>query len=157
MPGVIDPLRRVPLFARLTDKQLRWIAERGEEGWLGPGGVYRHEGDPADQVFAMLDGKVRVTQKVEEREVALATSGTGSFFGELPMSLLGILRYFAGGRATRRSHLLELPKDGFWELLRSYPAVSGHKGDVRVESKPGDARLQVRLPANAPDDRSDTP
>jgi CRP-like cAMP-binding protein len=156
MPGVIAPLRRVPFFARLTDKQLRWIAERGEEGWPEPGEVYRHEGDPADQVFAMLDGKVRVTQKVGEREVALATHGTGSFFGELP-TLLGIPRHFAGGRATRRSHLHELRKDGCWEILRSYPAVSGHKGDVRVEPKPGDTRLQVRLPANAPDDGRDTP
>ena len=123
MPSVIDALRRVPLFARLTDEQLRWIAERGEEVWLEPGEVHRHEGDPADHVFAMLDGEVRVAQKVGEREAALATYATGSFFGELPI-LLGIPHYFAGGRATRRSHLLELHKDAFWEMLGSYPAVS---------------------------------
>ncbi len=42
--------------------------------------------------------------------------------------------------------------DVVWRIV-----VVGHKGDVRVESKPGDTRFQVRLPVNVPDDGRDTP
>ncbi len=30
--------------------------------------------------------------------------------------------------------------------------VGTHKGDIRVRSRPGDTRFQVRLPINAPED-----
>lgn len=83
----------MPLFAELSKEQLQWLAELGTEVWLQPGEIHRAQGDPAEHVFVMLEGEVRVVEKVGEQEMVLATYGAKTLFGELPI-LLGIPYYW---------------------------------------------------------------
>ena len=94
----IDVLRQVPLFAELADEQLQWLAEQGTEVWLQPGEIHRAQGDPAEHIFIMLEGSVRVTEKVGEQELVLATYGPKTLFGELPI-LMGTTEFWATGRS----------------------------------------------------------
>ncbi|MBD2164594.1 cyclic nucleotide-binding domain-containing protein [Calothrix membranacea FACHB-236] len=119
----IEELRQVELFASLSDEQLRWLCEQGKEIWLQPGDIHRSAGDPADQVFIMIDGEVQVTQKVGNQEIVLVTYGSKTFFGELPI-LTGETHYWAGGKAVQPCHILELDKDKFWQMLATMPAVT---------------------------------
>ncbi|MBD2338741.1 cyclic nucleotide-binding domain-containing protein [Calothrix sp. FACHB-156] len=119
----IEELRQVELFASLSDEQLRWLCEQGKEIWLQPGDIHRSAGDPADQVFIMIDGEVQVTQKVGNQEIVLVTYGAKTFFGELPI-LTGETHYWAGGKAVQPCHILELDKDQFWQMLATMPAVT---------------------------------
>lgn len=119
----IEELRQVELFASLSDEQLRWLCEQGKEIWLQPGDIHRSAGDPAEQVFIMIDGEVQVTQKVGNQEIVLVTYGSKTFFGELPI-LTGETHYWAGGKAVQPCHILELDKDKFWQMLATMPAVT---------------------------------
>lgn len=119
----IDALRQVPLFAELSDDQLQWLSEQGTEVWLQPGEIHRAQGDPAEHVFVLLEGEVRVTEKVGDREMVLATYGAKTLFGELPI-LMGIPYYWAGGRALNPCHIFELGLDAFWRMLATLPAVA---------------------------------
>lgn len=119
----IDTLRQVPLFAELSDEQLQWLSEQGTEVWLQPGEIHRAQGDPAEHVFVMLLGEVRVTEKVGDQEMVLATYRAKTLFGELPI-LLGIPYYWAGGRALSPCHIFELGLDAFWRMLATLPAVA---------------------------------
>jgi signal transduction histidine kinase len=118
-----DALRQVPLFSKLPEAQLQWLTEQGTEVWREPGEIHRQEGDPADHVFVMLEGQVRVYQKVGEQELVLATFKPKDLFGELPV-LTGEEYFWASGRAVTRSHIFELPKDAFWQLLSSCSCVT---------------------------------
>ena len=71
----------------------------------------------------MLEGYVRVTEKVGDQELVLATYGPKTFFGELPI-LMDIPYYWAGGRALSSCHILELGNDAFWQMLATIPAVA---------------------------------
>lgn len=119
----IDALRQVPLFAELSDEQLQWLAEQGTEVWLQPGEIHRAQGDPAEHIFVMLEGSVRVTEKVGEQELVLATYGPKTLFGELPI-LMGMTEFWATGRALSNCHIFELGKDTFWQMLGKIPAVA---------------------------------
>lgn len=119
----INTLRQVPLFAELSDEQLQWLAEQGTEVWLEPGEIHRAQGDPADHVFVMLLGEVRVMEKVGDQELVLATYGPKTLFGELPI-LMGMTEFWASGRALSQCHILELGKDAFWQMLAKIPAVA---------------------------------
>ncbi len=119
----LDALRQVPLFAECSDEQLQWLAEQGAEVWLQPGEFHRKEGDPADHVFVMLEGEVRVAEQVGNQELVLATYGPKTLYGELPI-LMGTPYYWASGRALRSCHIWELHKDAFWQMLATIPAVA---------------------------------
>lgn len=118
----INTLRQIPLLADLPDERLEWLIAHGIEVWREAGEIHREEGAPAEHVFLMIDGELRVTQKVGNQEVILATYESKTLFGELPL-LLGDTHFWAAGRAVTRCHILELPNQVFWQLLSSCTCV----------------------------------
>ena len=118
----INTLREVPLFAQLPEERLLLLLKQGKEVWREAGEIHRREGDPADSVFVLLEGQIRITQKVGNQEILLATYESKTLFGELPV-LMGQEYFWASGRAVTRSHIFELPNEAFWEMLSSCTCV----------------------------------
>lgn len=122
---MIETLRSVPLFAdtlHSTDESPTCLAilDRGETIDLADGQAAAREGDPA--VFCVvLSGTVRVTKRIGDGMIDLATWGPGEFFGELPL-ILGT-PFIASGYAVGPTTLLRLPNDVFWKLLKSCTAT----------------------------------
>lgn len=77
----IAQLRRVPLFAGCTDKQLQFIAGRVEELDLPAGMTLCREGSSGGDFFILLSGSADVTVKGAK----LKSLGTGDFFGEIAL------------------------------------------------------------------------
>ncbi|MFH7030430.1 MAG: ATP-binding protein [Heteroscytonema crispum UTEX LB 1556] len=118
----INTLRQIPIFEKLPENRLQWLLEQGEEVWLQPGEIHRHEGDAANHVFILLEGQIRITQKAGNQDILLAIYEPKTLYGELPV-LMGQKQFWASGRATTRSHIFELPNEAFWELLSSCSCV----------------------------------
>ncbi|GAA6614762.1 ATP-binding protein [Scytonema sp. NUACC26] len=118
----INALREVPLFSKLSNQQLQWLLDEGVEVWRQPGEIHRSEGDPADHVFILLEGQIRITQKVGNQDILLAIYDAKTLFGELPV-LMGQEYFWASGRAVTRCHIFELPNKIFWEMLSSCTCV----------------------------------
>jgi signal transduction histidine kinase len=118
-----EALRQVPLFSKLPEKELQWLCEQGTEVWREPGEVHRQEGAPADHVFVLLEGEIRITQQVGTQQLVLATYEPQTLFGELPV-LMGQETYWASGIAVTRSRIFELPKEAFWRLLSTCSCVT---------------------------------
>ena len=115
-------LRKVPLFARLKDDELRCV-EQGEELWLSPGEEFITEGEPAENFYVLLEGQVRVTKKVAApKEIAVASHGPGTFLGEVPI-LLGI-PYEVTIRTLTQSHLFRIKKETFWQMMSTCPSIT---------------------------------
>ncbi len=77
----VECLRRVPLFAACTDKQLKFIAGRVEELDLVAGSILCREGLSGGDFFVLLSGKAEVSAagtKIKEL-------GEGEFFGEIAL------------------------------------------------------------------------
>lgn len=119
----LNTLRQVPLFTKLPDEQLQWLLAQGTEVWLQPGEIHRHQGDPAEHVFVLLAGQIRITQKIGNQEIILATYDTKTIYGELPV-LMGKTHFWASGRALTQCHVFELPNEAFWQLLASCTCVT---------------------------------
>jgi signal transduction histidine kinase len=118
----IHTLRQVPIFAKLPEPRLQWLLEQGQEVWLQPGDIHRHQGDRADHVFVLLEGQVRITKKVGNEEILLATYEPKTLYGELPV-LMGQEFFWASGSAVTRCQIFELPNQVFWEMLSSCTCV----------------------------------
>jgi signal transduction histidine kinase len=117
----IDTLRAIPLFAGLSDDGLRWVAAHATEESHGAHEVVFAEGAPADALWVIVEGEVRLTKRVGSDETLLTDRGAGGFVGEIPL-LLGS-PYLATMRTTAPSHLLRLDADTFREMLIRFPSA----------------------------------
>jgi CRP-like cAMP-binding protein len=80
---VPDRLRRLGLFADLTDSELHALADELQERSFPEGSWVLRQGTHGTGLFIIIDGEVGVLIDDEER----ATLGTGSFFGEVSVLL----------------------------------------------------------------------
>ncbi|HEU4452198.1 MAG TPA: cyclic nucleotide-binding domain-containing protein, partial [Longimicrobium sp.] len=113
-------LRRVEMLADMPEDEMRTLAAAGRVVRRAAGEVCPRQGDPADFVFILLEGEVRVTRQVNGHEEVLVSYGPHTLFGEIPV-LMGDEHYWASGRAVTECRVFELPKDAFWELVTSCP------------------------------------
>ena len=77
----VERLRRVPMFAGCTDKQLQFIASRVDELDLTKGMVLCREGQSGGDFFILLSGGAEVSSGGR----SLRTLGEGEFFGEISL------------------------------------------------------------------------
>lgn len=77
-------LRQAPLFRELDDEAFEALSSSMGEVTLERGSVLFHEGDSGDQLYVVIDGKVKMGRHgASGRENLLAVLGPGQMFGEL--------------------------------------------------------------------------
>ena len=79
-------LARVPLFADLSEPDLRQLAQVAVPRSYEAGQVVFREGDPGDTCFVVRSGSARVTRRHSDgRVITLTELRPGAIFGELAM------------------------------------------------------------------------
>src|SRR5262245_11904371 len=86
----VEALRRVEVFADLTEDQLKWFADNVEERRLVPGDVLFRKGAPADVLAVYLEGEVRGYRDDQAHDgfvyIARAGDPKTEVSGKLPFS-----------------------------------------------------------------------
>ena len=77
----IEMLHQVPLFAWLSERQLKHLAKASHEVVIDEPTTVVEEGDPGDEFFIVADGEVRIVRG-PNRVIVL---GPGAHFGELSL------------------------------------------------------------------------
>ncbi|MDB4941625.1 MAG: serine/threonine phosphatase PrpC [Labilithrix sp.] len=108
-----DVLARMPLFARLGDRELLRVMQSVEVRGFSDGQVVIREGDKGDELFIVLAGKVNVSRGGE----TLTRFGAGEHFGE--MALIRAVPRSATVTADGVAELIVIRRGDFFELLRS--------------------------------------
>ena len=81
MNAMVDSLRDVPLFADLSDRDLKRLADSMQELSYEPGKQVVAQGKGGVGFFVILEGTARVSQDGEERGVL----NKGDYFGEMAL------------------------------------------------------------------------
>jgi CRP-like cAMP-binding protein len=76
-----DRLKRAPLFAGVSKRDLEFVASRVDEVSLKPGQTLISEGQPTEAFYILESGNVQVTRGGK----TLSRLGPGDFFGEIGM------------------------------------------------------------------------
>jgi CRP/FNR family cyclic AMP-dependent transcriptional regulator len=113
----LEMLKRVPLFAGCSKKELADIATLTDELTLPEGKVLIREGERGHEFFALVDGEVDITAK--GRRAKHMQSGT--FFGE--MALVSSRPRNATVTATTPVRVLVLHESAFRKLLHDSPRI----------------------------------
>jgi signal transduction histidine kinase len=78
----VDELRTLFLFEALREEELRWLAERGNVRVFDGGAAVYREGEPADALWVLLEGRMRLSRLVQGEEVLVnETAHRGAYAG----------------------------------------------------------------------------
>jgi CRP/FNR family transcriptional regulator len=120
-----DALSRAPLFETLDDEGERALRAGVADIQLARGDRLFDEGDAGDQLYVVLDGKIKLTRTASDgRENLLSVLGPGEMFGEL--SLFDPRPRTASAVAVTDSRLAGLGHDYLRQWLTGRPDVALH-------------------------------
>jgi len=116
-------LRKVSLFAGLSDQELEVLADSLGKRTFGKGMIIFHKGSPGQTLYIIESGKVRIFIISESgQEISVNIYGAGDVFGEL--ALLDGLPRSAGAMAMEKTVTLTLHRDDFLRHLEDYPRMA---------------------------------
>jgi len=119
----LELLRNVPIFARLTDDQLRLIGASLGTRACGRGETIFHQGSDGDVLYLIVHGQVRIyTISQLGQELSVRVFRDGDFFGEL--ALLDGQPRSASAEAMRPTTTLTLHRHAFREAVRTMPDIA---------------------------------
>jgi serine/threonine protein phosphatase PrpC len=107
-----EVLAKMPLFGRLTERELLRVMQAVEVREYAPDEIVIQEGDRGDELFIVLQGKVRVSRGGE----LLTRFGAGEHFGE--MALIRSVPRSATVTSDGTSELIVIRRTEFFEILR---------------------------------------
>ncbi|HEX2057007.1 MAG TPA: cyclic nucleotide-binding domain-containing protein [Actinomycetota bacterium] len=122
--SLIKALKRVPGFDLLDEADLVEIAGASVNLVWREGSCIFEKGFPGEALYIVLSGAVRIYDVVDGRDVEIARTGAGDFFGE--HSLLLETTHTKNVQAVEDTELLVLSKQSFARLLASNPKLEQH-------------------------------
>ena len=119
--SVVEALKEVPLFADLSEDQIAWFASNSQEISTSAGEIISREGDPAEWLFVLLQGSIRIQRESAGADAPAFIGHGGDVGGVLPFSRMASMG--ATIRAITPSRGLRLHKDKFTEMLNRIPPL----------------------------------
>ena len=114
----VEVLRQMPLFRHLTYKEILRVLSVTKVADFNTGDEILREGEPGDDLFILLKGKVRL-----HRDGAFVTQlGPGAHFGE--MALVDKRPRSVSASAEDRTRALVLRRQEFNDIIRNEPRLS---------------------------------
>ena len=114
----IEVLNGIPLFAKLSKKELQFLASMTTEVVVREGSTLVKQGEPGQEAMVIESG----TGVVKRDGVEIDTVGPGDFFGE--MSLIDHMPRNADVIATSDMTVLVMNSREFASVLDQYPEVA---------------------------------
>ena len=120
---VLDSLRAIPLFGRVSEGDLEELATHLIERRFPKNATVVEEGLPGDYMYIIREGRVSVSKLSDDgREKILEFLEAGDFFGE--MSLLDNAPRSASVRALTETRILALSRADFLAVLKRSPGLA---------------------------------
>jgi serine/threonine protein phosphatase PrpC len=108
-----EVLAKMPLFARLSERELLRVMSSVEVREYKEGDVVIKEGDKGDELFIVLSGSVRVSRG----EATLNTLGPGEHVGEMAL-IRSVPRSATVTAFAGQAELIAIRRQDFFEILR---------------------------------------
>ena len=116
-PVLAAQLREIGLFGALSDDVLEHLCKTLHEKRIGAGEAVFREGDPAREMYVLLDGEMEVLKKSRRgRDTRVAILGPNDTFGE--MSVIDMQQRSATLRALAPSRVLRISTEDMDALYR---------------------------------------
>lgn len=117
-----DFLRRLDLFASLSEADLDALSSQTELLTIAAGANLIEEGTAGDAAYVVVSGEFEVVKKSDAQDIVIAVRESGEVFGE--MALLDQAPRTASVRALQEGQVLKIGGDAFQAMLRQSPTAA---------------------------------
>lgn len=127
---IIERLAHVRGLEDMTEPDLRWLAEHGQQRFYANNELVFSVTDPAHSMFILLEGDIHV-RRSPSGPVSVFIGRTGQLTGKLPYSRM---KHFGGdGYAVGRLWGLEIDESFFPEMLAAVPAMAQRSVSILLD------------------------
>lgn len=120
---LISQLRATPFFRGINDSFIQALAQKVELVSCEPGEVITTEGAPADAVYLVRSGFIKLSQRLAEGNIVVSYLPKGSLFGEAEVLLDGNAAWLFTASSQEYSELVKLAREDFRSVLAEQPDV----------------------------------
>ncbi|MFP5246745.1 MAG: cyclic nucleotide-binding domain-containing protein [Thermoanaerobaculia bacterium] len=120
--GEDDFLKRVPLFVEFEAEELDQLRQSMHPTHFAPCDIILSEGNANRALHIVRSGRIRVSRRVQDREVSLCDLVEGQTFGELSIIEDGVAS--ATLRAVTETEVLSISMTDLAAFLRNKPAAA---------------------------------
>lgn len=119
----VEFLRAIDIFRDLAPDEVAAVERSTRMSTMPKGRVLYHQGDTAQGLFLLKQGKIRLSQYTASgKKLDLAILEPGTFFGEMPM--LGVRRRHASAEAVEDCLVCVMSEADIERLVLSRPQVA---------------------------------
>jgi len=115
-------LKQVAMFGGLPGTDIRRLGEHSETGLVEAGQHVYQAGDPADSVYVLKSGRIKVTRAEDGKELILYFVSPGEILGEL--TITGCRRRSGTATALEDAFICAIGGAYFEELMLRHPKVA---------------------------------
>ena len=123
----MEKLSKIDLFSRLSPAELLLLSEAATEVEFEPDDVIYKEGDPAQEIYNLIRGRVELLRGDE----SISAVEPGESFGTL--EVLSNKNRMSTAVAIEKSQCLKIQGETFWEILEDYSPVAHGVIEVLVQ------------------------
>ncbi len=116
-----DFLASVEILSPFSRAEIEHLAAHAESRFFAFGDTICNTGEPADGLFVIRSGSVRVFTEAQGKEISMGVRKAGETFAELAM--LRETRYESSVRASGKTELLFIPRDVIGPAIAQNPVV----------------------------------
>lgn len=120
---LISHLRATPFFRGLHDTFIQALAQKVELISCEPGDVIATEGAPADAVYLVRSGFIKLSQRLGEGNIVVSYLPKGSLFGEAELLLDGTAVWLFTASSQEYAELVKIAREDFRSMLAEQPDV----------------------------------
>lgn len=120
----VVPFDAIPLLAALRPEDRAAVEPLCRMRGYDKGDVIFREGDPADRIYFIYAGRVKVTKSAGNRDIILEILGPGEAVGAV--AAFERRPFPASAFAIEPSGLVSIPEREFFQLLESRPQITRH-------------------------------
>ena len=117
-------LRGTPLFGGLAEPLVEALKESVELVSCDPDEVLVREGEPADALYLVRSGFLKLMQQFGEGEIAVSYLSKGMTLGEAELLIDGISGWRTSAVSVEYAELVKLPRPVFDQLLAGQPQLA---------------------------------
>lgn len=116
-------LKTTPILLGCDDQAIEDLASEVELLSLDPDESVTREGDPADAVYLVRSGFLKLSQRVGEGEMVVTYLSKGMTLGEVELLIDGLTDWRTSATSVGYSELVRIAAADFLDLLRAHPEV----------------------------------
>ena len=121
--SLFSQLKNTPLFSGCDDTFLEALKDKVELVSFKPEKVIATEGEPAEALYLVRSGFVKLTQKLEDGEIVVSYLSKGMTMGEIELLIEEQKNWLFTASSVEDVELVKISKEDFDKLIKQYEEV----------------------------------